>query len=1657
MNSKCQDIISQAIATAKEASSQPTGGKWLEKLVVDAGPCIREWDISETHFWSDWPDREKHFPGSTKQDIGIDAVAVRKSDGCFIAIQCKARRLGADGTADLPIRKDEIDKFASASRNPFWAERWLISNGSAVLSAPTTQVLSVADKRRPIKVFDIVSDLAHEQVAAKQENCPHCRTSEAAVGAVQTLSCLQNEAVKQCVRILRDHVSVDSGGLPVGQARGKVILPCGTGKTRISLRIIEELTRDGEVSVVLCPSIALVAQIRREFLMETTRFIRALAVCSDTTAGYNPNKEGKLDFAENPTADGSNVSESIVKGHVTTDVHEIEEWISGAVGDRLNVIFGTYQSGHRISEALVNCGANLSVMVADEAHRTAGLRRIKKREQQLRDFTVCHDNEKFPATFRLYQTATPRIYNVPNDKVHDKPSEWIVRSMDDEHVFGVELFRKSFKEAVSNGWLSDYRIIALGVNDPDSFGEANRLASETKAKRKALTTTNYLRGLAFALTMGGATHSERSGAVNIRSCIAFMNTVDKSRHMASDLGSQRVKNWVQKWVHDNIGDRTASDYSLEHLDASSNVLKRESAKYRLAQATSEKPHGVINVGIFGEGTDAPSLSAVAFLEPRRSPIDVIQAVGRAMRVFPGKEMGYIICPILFPPDVDPEQWLSVSSPDEGWQELGQILLALRAHDSRIEDNLSDLIRINLPKAPEEESTFVGTAKLGNRIRYGIHSGPPGTAVGAIANVLRGEPRESQKIKPLTNNTDDNETGLGSSELKVNPSIIVTGRANADGTIELRTANSVRQKPKRDGTPGPVDVRKTKKRASEMINKSEHGFAIQEKKRPRRTRQDQVEHSAMQMLELSGLAENGSAIRMNLLSKSGLIDNRVDRDLNLLRSTVSEAAFHLRHDGLIGNLNEHFGLDKLVETNSGLQADGCTIASLLMMNAAMLHQRIAVGGWLSGISDLGSIKNSVDVVNQLRREWNRILSYDFRPVLEPAIRSIEAVEDTGKLAGLERSLRHIAAEAERIAATYADMGTDHAGPLFNQVMGNQASDGAFFTRPVAASLAARLTLDACGDLDWSDPKVLRNHKTVDLACGSGTLLAAIIADMKRRAAKLLLYIDGGGGVRPTNCNGSNRDLRLGELQKLAVEETIKGLDINPVSLQLAASQLISGNQQIRYRKMGLHLMPYGPSQYGPDKISAGTLELLGQRTIVQTPNEIDVSNDTIESQVIWDPHDDYELEDAVDAAKGARIVIINPPFTNRAKMGEKFAKKVQSALRRRVDWMEHNFTNRDPDMKGFGDKNSIGPLFVALADHCLNRNSGVLTMINPTIALTAPSGRIERNLLSRRYQIETILSCHQPGNVNLSQNTSINESIVVLRRRVGPAAPTRFINLDKMPVDDNEVERFHRCLNDCPSGGLLANGWGEVSMWPPERIEAGDWTPAVWRSPELAEAAADFANHSDLRRLGDFSGLSVHATGQVLRGSFESSSPNVTGSFPILKGKGGDAQKYIRSNPDEYWVPKDQSSKVGFLPDGTHPKTDKILKKAGYLLITAGQDTGTGRLTAVASAEKYVGNGWIPVTGLSVHQAAAISVFINSTAGRLQIMRNPGKKINFPYYSAEATKNIRVPDPTNHAMSRILAECWEQTKDMNVPQFREGDCKVREQWDEAVAEAPALGL
>jgi len=240
-------------------------------------------------------------------------------------------------------------------------------------------------------------------------------------------------------------------------------------------------------------------------------------------------------------------------------------------------------------------------------------------------------------------------------------------------------------------------------------------------------------------------------------------------------------------------------------------------------------------------------------------------------------------------------------------------------------------------------------------------------------------------------------------------------------------------------------------------------------------------------------------------------------------------------------------------------------------------------------------------------------------------------------------------------------------------------------------------------------------------------------------------------------------------------------------------------------------------------------------------------------------------------------------------------------------------------------------------------------------------------------------------------------------------------------------------------GAISDGWGEVSYWPRHRVEIGDWTAAIWRSPTLADAAARFTESSILRPL-QTAGLSGHSTGQQLRGgAYPRATAGTAGAFRLLDGKGAAEHTTIEATPNAY-----RANSKG--------KEAPILKDAGHLLVTAGQRTSTGRITAVASTEKYVGNGWIPVSGLKPTQAKALAVFSNATAGRLLLMRNPGRTLAFPSYEVAVVESLLIPDISDARIVETLAACWESTRTEIVPQFRDGYTSVRRIWDEAVCDA-----
>ncbi len=570
-------------------------GIWLEELVCDLGHKIPEWDFDQVVRWTDWNSRELHFPGSKGNDIGIDNVGIRP-DGSVVAIQCKARKEGSR------ILKKDVESFLSAVEDDLWVERWIISN---VEFSSNVSQLQKLRPNRPVKAVNFVNEV---QKLAYLESHPIKDDPE--------LTEMQDEAVREIVRRLKEHSSGNRPEWNAGESRGYMVLPCGTGKTRISYRVMKELVDAGEIAVVLVPSIALVSQVKSVFqslARGDDLQIRSLAICSDVSAGRFHTDENKIDLEKDRTIDTGFVQSDEVVGETALNKEKVIEWLKKHKEDKVRILlFSTYQSAHNTAAALLELGLKAKLMIGDEAHRTAGIRKVKKTEKELgkriRNFTLCHDKDKFPAKYRLYQTATPRIYTKkPLDETNH--SLWEVRSMNDEATFGYELYRLQYSEAVERNLLSDYRIIAWAMGDEET-DVAHELANELneKAREKdeieTWTTNRALRALGLVLLLAGGVPE-----VNIRSVIAFCNRIKNSYELTQAVKSKTV----EKWLKNYLDSESPKAYQVAHVDATYRISIRNRLLNNLASASEQKPYCISNVGIFGEGTDSPDLSAVAFL------------------------------------------------------------------------------------------------------------------------------------------------------------------------------------------------------------------------------------------------------------------------------------------------------------------------------------------------------------------------------------------------------------------------------------------------------------------------------------------------------------------------------------------------------------------------------------------------------------------------------------------------------------------------------------------------------------------------------------------------------------------------------------------------------------------------------------------------------------------------------------------------------------------------------------------------------------------------------------------------------------------------------------------------------------------------------------
>jgi superfamily II DNA or RNA helicase len=578
--------------------------KWfLETDPIYAPQLRRVW------LWKDWP-------GRWGADAGIDLVA-ETTDAKLWAIQTKAYG------PQYRITKSDVDTFLSESSREVFSYRLLMATTNHV---GATALRTMEAQEKPAHL-SLLSDL--ERASVEWPTSP--RRLVGRPSKPKTPRSHQRRAIRDVVAGFEIH------------DRGQLVMACGTGKTLVALWLAEAM--EAQRTLILVPSLSLLAQTLREWRANSTRPFEALPVCSDETV------RGE-DLLVAHTSD--------LPFPVTTDAGEIATFLRKR-GPR--VVFSTYQSSPRIAEAYVGGRVpGFDLAIADEAHRIAG--------SVAKDFGTILDIRAIPAPRRLFMTATPR-YVTSAVRARAEKTETEIASMDDREKFGPVLHQLTFGEAIKRNLLSDYQVAVVAVDDEAAREHAVRGTFVTTGSGQVTDARTLAAQIGLAKAMR---------KWDLRRTVTFHSRVDWARRFAGSM--PEVVGWMparQRPKGTLWGDYVSGTMPSGERDVRLNRLRK--------LGTGER--GLLsNARCLAEGVDVPTLDGVAFIDPRRSEVDVVQAVGRAIRKAEDKTIGTIVLPVFVGKSEDAEGTIETSAFDHVWQ----VLNALRAHDDALAEELDELRR-----------------------------------------------------------------------------------------------------------------------------------------------------------------------------------------------------------------------------------------------------------------------------------------------------------------------------------------------------------------------------------------------------------------------------------------------------------------------------------------------------------------------------------------------------------------------------------------------------------------------------------------------------------------------------------------------------------------------------------------------------------------------------------------------------------------------------------------------------------------------------------------------------------------------------------------------------------------------------------------------------
>ena len=447
------------------------------------------------------------------------------------------------------------------------------------------------------------------------------------------------------------------------QSRGKLIMPCGTGKSLTAFWIAEELKAKTVLLVV--PSLALIKQGVEDWTREIVARNESplpewLCVCGDQSTG----SISKDEF----------VSEAYDLGlPVTTDPKQIHQFLKKRSKSR-RIVFVTYQSSRVLAKAARKAGVKFDLAVLDEAHKTAG--------DKSKAFATLLFDKNLQIKKRIFMTATERVMQGAHDDVV---------SMDDVNDYGECFYHLSFKEAIHSepAIISNYKILTLFVTEDEIRSVINDKRFVTD--RKTEIDTKDSRELAAAIALRKAFKKYR-----ITHSVSFHRSI-RSASEFSDL-------------HVTLNDFSNLRPTVECFHISSQ--KTAGQRTQLLNDFAEADRSLIsNARCLTEGVDVPRIDCVLFADPKQSTIDIVQAAGRCLRPYAGKQFGYIMLPIIVPDGMSVDEFAEATE----FRAVSKVITALSTQDERIAEQFR--VTDRAAKTRDRIVQFDGTVSAGLDIEF----------------------------------------------------------------------------------------------------------------------------------------------------------------------------------------------------------------------------------------------------------------------------------------------------------------------------------------------------------------------------------------------------------------------------------------------------------------------------------------------------------------------------------------------------------------------------------------------------------------------------------------------------------------------------------------------------------------------------------------------------------------------------------------------------------------------------------------------------------------------------------------------------------------------------------------------------------------------------